>query len=183
MVEIRQQCAAVHEFRVTPALVAHRHAVQRPAVLAPHGEGWMVPLGGGLVQQRRDAAAVQFLWHRQPAEFGERRIKIQRLHHARARLAVALRAGRANDERHAGALLEQGAGLRPLAPFTELVAVIAPEHDDGVRPQVEAVQFGEHAADVGVHVGSGREVGADHFLRRLGRGVAADEQVRIFGAD
>ena len=57
--------------------------------------------------------------------------------------------------------------------------MVAPENDDGVRAQIEAIKFREHATDVGVHVGTRGEVSADGFPGGVRRGIAGDKQVGV----
>ncbi len=95
------------------------------------------------------------------AEFGQGAVDVERLDDARAGAAVAVGSGHVDDERDAGAVFEERAGLGPLAFFAELVAVIGDEDDDGVVAQAETVELGEDAAEVPVGPGDGGEVGAD----------------------
>ena len=79
-----------------------------------------------------------------------------------------------DDERDAGAVFEERAGLGPLAFFAELIAVVGDEDDEGVVAEAERVELGEDAAEVLVDPGDGGEVGADDLLwlrirRRRGR--------------
>ena len=116
--------AVLAEFGVAPLLRADGGAVNRFAVLAPDAEARLVPFRRRIIQQRHEACAFDFALLRQAAQFHQRRINVQRLHDARAALAVAIHAGRGNDQRHARAHFKQRAGLGPFSLFAKLIAVV-----------------------------------------------------------
>ena len=99
------------ELGVAPFLRADGGAVQGRAVLAPDAKRRLIPRGRGIVQQRHEAAAFVAGGEGEVAEVGYRRVEVHRLHDARAGGAVALGPGDVQDQRHARAVFEEGAGL------------------------------------------------------------------------
>ena len=61
--------------------------------------------------------------------------------------------------------------------------MVGDEDDDGVVAQLEAFELRNHAAEVPVRPGDGREIGADDLLGLRLRRAAADEQVGVARAD
>src|SRR5688572_25854569 len=55
----------------------------------------------------------------------------------------------------------------PHAVIAEMPAVIAPEHDDGVVCQFEAIEFVQHASDLRIHVADRRVITMDQCPRLL----------------
>ena len=80
-------------------------------------------------------------------------------------------AGGGDEEGDAVGLFVVGV-LGPDAVVAEVVAVVAPEDDDGVLGEAGAVEFVEDPADLGVHVAEGGVVAVDELagecLRRGG---------------
>src|SRR3954451_12748971 len=72
-------------------------------------------------------------------------------------LAGVLLSRDADDKRHACGDFPVRA-LVPSAVLAELIAVVAPEDDQGVFAQAEAVELGDDAADLGVGVADAREI-------------------------
>ena len=68
----------------------------------------------------------------------------------------------ADDKRHSGRHLPVGA-LVPRAVLAQLVPVVAPKDDDGVLAEVEAIELGENAADLGIRVADAGVVAVDGF--------------------
>ena len=134
------------------------------AVFAPDAEGGLSPVGARIVEERHEAGAVDACGDFEIAEFGQGAVDVERLDDARGGAAVAVGSGGVDDERDAGAVFEERAGLGPLSFFAELIAVVGDEDDDGVIAQAEFVEMGEDAAEVPVGPGDGGEVGADDLL-------------------
>src|SRR5882672_6138167 len=98
-------------------------------------------------------------------------------------MSIALAIGSGDHQGHACAHLKERTGLGPLSFFTQLVAVVGNEYDDGVLAQPKMVKFSQHASDVPVGPGNGSDVSTDDlpgFFRACG---ASDEKIGIALAD
>src|SRR5204862_15476 len=79
--------------------------------------------------------------HLQPAQLAQRRVQVERLPRPRHHLAVALRPGRHDDQRDAGADLEQRPVLGPLPLLPQMIPVVAPEQNHRAVAQPQLIQF------------------------------------------
>ena len=117
-------------------------------------EGGRFPRARRVVEDRFEAVAFEVGGEREAGELGERGIDIDELDEARGLGAGVFHAGDGEQQRAVGVVL----GIAVFAPgvvLAEFPTVIAPENHDGVLAQVEAVEFVEHATELGVHVGDG----------------------------
>src|SRR5215813_2094136 len=81
-------------------------------------------------------------WRRQSAQLSERGIHIKQLHRT---LSHRLRgAWHGNDQRHAQRNVPKRVGLGPLPLLTQVIAMIAPEDDDGVVSQTKPIQSAQY---------------------------------------
>ena len=159
VVELRAFGAVVPE-DVTPAFGAD--AVARKAGALDLGEGRPVPFCFWIVEEGTEADAFEMGWGSDAGEVGERGIKVEEFDGAGGGGAAVFLIGRGNDEGHAGGFFKV-ALFHPEAVFAEVKAVIAPENDNGVVPEFEAIEGVEDTADLGVDEGNGGEVGAFAF--------------------
>ena len=110
----------------------------------------MIPFGKGIVEERGEGASGEIGGGGKSGEVDDGGVDVDEFHDAGARLASSLESRGGDDERGAGALLEHGAFLPDAVVFAEVVAVIAPEDNDGVVGEREAVEFVEHASHLGI---------------------------------
>src|SRR6185295_13688704 len=120
--------------RVSPALGADGAAgnligAGRTRVIAGKGVGRPIPGGGWIAQQWTQARAFQAAPCREPAQIGQRRINVDRLHDSLADATVGWTGRNGDQQRDASADFKERAVLGPFTLFPEMIAVIAPEHD------------------------------------------------------
>src|SRR5882672_4798008 len=151
-----------------PAFCANRFA--ELALEQRHCVSRIAPLRLWVAEQRNEAVSFVALWSRQPAEFQERRIHIQQLH--RTLTDLSLRAGQRDDQRRAQADFEERIRFRPLSFFPKVITMIAPKDDDRLVTQLQAIEFGEHAANLLVNKAGRGIVSADHLARFGGRSIS-----------
>ena len=72
----------------------------------------------------------------QAGKVGERGINIHELHDSRAGGTVSFHARRTDDRRRAGGLFEERALLPDAVVLAKVIAVVAPQNDDGVFGQL-----------------------------------------------
>ena len=113
-------------------------------------EGGIIPFGKGIVEERGEGASGEIGGGGKSGEVDDGGVDVDELHDAGARLASSLESRGADDEWSAGALFEHGSFLPDAIVFTEVVAVVAPEDDDGVIGELETVEFIEHTAHLGI---------------------------------
>ena len=135
------------------------------------GQRGKPPVRRGIPEQRNQAVALVALFGRQTAHLEHRRIKVDQPDRLGAKLPrftelLALRLGRDDDERHPRRFLPQ-AVLAHAILFTEMVAVIAEQNDDGIAAMRPLVQGVEYAADLMVNEGHASQVGLDAFAKLL----------------
>ena len=94
-------------------------------------------------------------------EVDEGRVDVDEFDNAGRGLAVSFCSRSADDERSSSALFEEGALLPDAVVFSEVVAVVAPEDDDGVVGESVFFESIEHASDLGVDEGDAGVVGLE----------------------
>src|SRR5258706_1910437 len=147
---------AVVPFGVTVASGAYTVAGE---LAAPDlRESGPVPFRRRIIEERPETDAGKIFRRREAAQISEGRIKVHKLYGALAGFAVAAGSGRDDDQRDAGGVLKE-ALLHPKAMFTEMVAVVAPEHDDRIVPKFEPAHGVNEAPDLRVHEGDGGVIG------------------------
>ena len=123
-----------------------------------------------IAQHRHETLSFETLRHvrrGQSGEFDERRVNVHRLDERVGRVRAGLgHAGCGDDKRQARGLFVVVV-LAPPAVVAEVPAVIAPEHDDGVRREAEPVEFVEHLAKLCVHVTHRRVIAVDEHARLI----------------
>ena len=110
---------------VAPLLIANRVVVAQI-----RHDRRLLPRGRGIAEQGNDATAVHGVRRPQRAKLQQCRIQARQVYRARAPSAGCRRPGSDHDERDVGGLLPEGEFL-PVILFTEVVAVVRPEDDDG----------------------------------------------------
>ena len=133
-------------------------------------ERGMRPCGGGIAQQRDEAAAFDVGLRGQAAELGERGVEIDETHgpqaHGARLRAFGQTGGTAwhpHHERHAGAGTPAGEFL-PVLLLAKMPSVIAPEHDDGVVAMRARFERIEHATQHRIREMNRREIGLNALL-------------------
>ena len=149
----------VGPFGVAPALGADGVTVAVVAA-ADLGEGGGFGDVLRVVEHGAEIGAVEIGGAGETAEGGKRRVDIDHFHEGLGGAAVGLGAGGGNDERHAGAALEETLFL-PETVVAEVVAVVAGENDHGVLREAEAVEGVDDAAELRVHEGDGAVISLD----------------------
>ena len=110
-------------------------------------------LDGGLrvLDHRAQGDAVERVGRGEAAEVGERGIDIDQFDDRFAGASRPWHAGFGNDERHARVGFEVGE-LADERVFADLIAVVAPEHDDRVAGKIETIEFVEDFSDLRVEI-------------------------------
>jgi hypothetical protein len=112
------------------------------------------------------------------AQFGERRIDINRLDQRFGRLARRRHAGRPHDQRTPQRDFVQRV-LSPDSVLAQVPAMVAPYDDDRVVAKAEPIQFVQHAADLRIDVTHARRVGVAEIACLLSGNNARLFQPRV----
>ena len=126
-------------------------------------EGGTVPPGLGVFQQGGEALAIQVRHHRQTGKIEQCRVDVDQ---ADGRIDSRPRLGDArchDDEGYMVGFLPEGE-LHHALLIPEVIAMVRPEHDDGVFRPSGGIELIEELPDLGVGVGGGRLVGTNETL-------------------
>ena len=178
IVEFEAVCACI-PLGVAPALradaTAHDHG--RQAIIGGAQnlrDSAAVPLTSRVVQKRAQALSVEFRWRRELSEISERGVKIDEFDDALANTSIPAASRGSDDERSASAFFEEGAFLPNAEMLAEVVAMVAPQDDDGVVGELQTVERIEHATDLRINEGNAGAVG----LQGLAAGEFVEAVVR-----
>jgi len=110
------------------------------------------------LEERTQAFALEIRWRLEPAEIGEGGIEVHELDRARGN-ADDFCFWQGYDEGDTSGFFKEQLFL-PLAVLAKTPAVVAPEENDGVVAELQAIERVEDFADLGIHEADAGEVGA-----------------------
>lgn len=125
-------------------------------------------MGARIGEQRTEAGALEMSGQGQAGEFGERGIDVHELDQRVGVCTGVLHAGQRYDQRRMHIVFHV-AVLSPRGVLAKLPTVVAPEDDDGVAAQIEAVELVEHASDLGIAVADAGVVAVLELAREVDR--------------
>ncbi len=132
--------------------VAHeRFAIVAAGVLAEYGG---FPGALRVVQHGFETGAFQMAGQGQAGQIAQGGVDIDEFNQGVGTLAGLFHVGNRQDQRGVGVVFAV-AVFAPGVVFAQLPAVIAPDDDDGIPAQVQAVQFIQHLADLRVGIAGG----------------------------
>jgi hypothetical protein len=138
------------------------------------GKGGAVPRGFRVFEQWFQTDAGEPGWRLEGCEIAQGGEEVDELDDTAAGFAALGFGdlGGGDDEGRSGGFVKEGAFL-PEAVLAEMVAVVAPEHDEGFVPELVVVEGIEDKADLSINEGDAGVVGAKGFTEGVvGQSVA-----------